>query len=422
MPRPSLSSLSAAVLAALLLSAGPALAQDDPAGAPEPDAPQQEVTPDEKTDDEQPPEEKPAEEQKEETPEEATEEEATEEEAEGMKEEQEEQKEEEKPEVKPEAVVIHLETPTGLAVAPQTGDVLIAHRFGVYRYTPDTHAVSIEVEGYAEPDMMGDPGLPVGPLSLDFFGDSELVVGNGAGKAGEEIVSTYEIALEPRGDDPLVQDTDAVQTAGPVGADTAGGEGADNFTGVHVGDAYIYVTTSASTPKGWVLRIPNNEGKFGDIEPGIATADVAGVGGPGPIVATAEEKLLIGLWGGPDRGDDVLATFDPESGELVNKYDVDIAEFGGMAYSPVTQKLYVTDMGLTAEGGKGGLYEVDLTGEEAKVTEVLGGLDKPAGLAFTAGGDLYLTTVGTPEEGATTPDGEPLAPGVLHLIPASAGL
>ena len=419
MPRPTPFSraLAPLTLAAAIAFVPTAWGQDDPApeptpdtpaGAPEADAPQPEKTPDDKTDDEQPPEDAPEEQPEAEMKDDA--EKGSDAEAEG-------EPAEEKKEITPEVVVTNLETPTGLAVAPQSGDVLIAHRFGIYRYVPQQHAIFIEVEGY-EADTMGDPGLPVGPLSLDFYGDSELVVGNGSQPAGEEIVSTYEIGLEPRGDDPQIQDTDAKQTAGPVDGDTAGGEGADNFTGVLVGDAFIYVSTSASTPKGWILKIPAEKGKFGDIEPGIATADVAGVGGPGPIIADENENLVVGLWGGPDRGDDMIAVFSPKTGELVKKYDVDIAEFGGMAYSPKTDKLYVTDMGLTATGGKGGLYEVAFDGDEAKVTEVLGGLDKPAGLAFTADGKLYLTTVGTPEEGKKDSAGDPFSPGKLHLIDA----
>ena len=400
----------------LTLLAAPAFGQDEPAaeptpdtpaGSPEADATQQEVTPDEKTDDEQPPEEPPAE-----TAEDGDDDAEMKEDAA-----EEEETPEPKAEIKPELLVENLETPLGLAIAPQSGDVLVATRYGVYRYRLEPHQVFIEVEGYERTDTMGeDGGFEIGPLALDFYGDSELVVGNGGLPAGEEIVQTYEIGLEPRGDEPQIQDQDQQKTAGPVPADVAGGEGAGNFAGVAVGDSGIFVSTAGTTPKGWILKIPvkpEEDGAFGDIEPGIATADVAGVGGPGPLAWDADEHLVVGLWGGPDRGDDAIGVFDVETGELVKKYDVEIGEFGGMAYHP-NGTLYVTDMGLT-DSDAGGLYKVTFDGDAATAERVIQ-LDKPAGVVFDADGKLYLTTVGTPEEGKTAADGGDFSPGALHLI------
>ena len=418
MRRPLPTFLALATLGALL-SAGfapPAFAQDEPApeptadtpaGSPEADATQQEVTPDEKTDDERPPgDDKPKQEASdagEKSGNDAANENAGE--------------NDDKAEVKPELLVENLETPVGLAIAPQSGDVLIATRWGVYRYVPhlQNHAIFIEVEGYDVSDTIGEDGeYEIGPLSLAFYGDSELVVGGGSAPEGEEIVQTFEIGLEPRGDDPQIQDTDAKQTAGPVDAATAGGEGAGNFTGVAVGNKGVYVSTSGTTPKGWILKVPTDAGKFGEIEPFLATAEVAGLGGPGPMTWDNDGNLVVGLWGGAAAGDDAIAVFN-ENGDLRAVYKGDLGEFGGMAYSPKTNSLYVTDMGLSTD--RGGLYRVTLADEKVKMEKILA-LDKPAGLAFANDGKLYLTTLGTPDESKTTADGEPFSPGALHLIDA----
>ncbi|NNJ25077.1 hypothetical protein [Alienimonas chondri] len=409
MSRPPLLVLTLALLWAFA-PAVPALGQDEPAaeptpdtpaGSPEADAPQQEVTPDEKTDDEQPPAEEPAADKP------ATD--ASEKPAADEPDAEAESK------ITPELLVENLETPTGLAIAPQSGDVMIATRWGVYRYVPQTHAIFIEVEGYDVPDTIGEDGeIEIGPLSLAFYGDSELVVGGGSAPEGEELVQTFEIGLEPRGDDAQIQDTDTVQTAGPVDAATAGGEGAGNFTGVLVGEKGVYVSTSGTTPKGWILKVPTEEGKFGEIEPFIATSDVAKVGGPGPMAWDGDGNLVVGLWGGAMPGDDAIGVFN-DAGELRAVYKGDIGEFGGMAYSPKTNALYVTDMGLSTD--RGGLYKVTLADEKIQAEKILA-LDKPAGLAFSNDGKLYLTTLGTPEEGKTTPDGEEFSPGALHLIDA----
>ncbi|MEM9702520.1 MAG: hypothetical protein AAF907_08760 [Planctomycetota bacterium] len=315
--------------------------------------------------------------------------------------------------IEPELLVKNLETPTGLAIAPQSGDVMIATRWGVYRYVPQPHAIFIEVEGYDEADTVGEDGeWEIGPLSLTFLSDSELAVGGGADPEGEELVKTFEISLDPRAAGALIQNTDAKQIAGPVEAATAGGEGAGNFTGIAVGEKGVYVSTSGTTPKGWILKVPVEDGKFGEIEPFLATADVAKVGGPGPMAKDADGNLVVGLWGGPMPGDDAIGVFN-EAGELQGVYRGEIGEFGGLAYSPKTKALYATDMGLSTD--RGGLYRVTLEGEELKSEKILA-LDKPAGLAFAEDGTLYLTTLGTPDESQRTPDGGRFSPGALHLI------
>ena len=319
--------------------------------------------------------------------------------------------------IEPETLVTNLESPAGLAISPKSGHVFVATRFGVYRYDPGAHKVYMDVVGYEEPVDTLSEGLEIGPLGLDFFGDSELIVGDGSRPAGEDVVRVYEIPDAPRGDEPANQKDAATQTFGPVGADVAGGEGAGNFAGIAVGDAHVYVSTANTTPKGWILDIPLADGKLGAVEPGIATADAAGTGTPGPLAWDAEENLVVGLMGEMEPGDGMLAVFDPDGGELLKKYDLgEISDPAGIAYSPKTDKLYVTDMSLH-DPAAGGLYEVMLDGDEATVKRLLT-LDKPAGVIFDADGKLYLTTWGTPDESKKAADGEPLSPGALHLIDA----
>jgi len=364
------------------------------------------------------PEDKPAEEKKEEKPADATAEEKP----------AEEKPAEEKPAdapAGPEAVtlVTNLENPTGLALHAKTGHVFVASKFGVYRYDPKGHGVTLEISGYPVDIYGKGPMYDVGPLGLDFLGEDTLIVGDGSRPDGEEVVRTYKIADAPA--QTPIPEGNAEKTFGPIkeGHDTAAGEKTTkpegNFYDVAVGPAGVFVTSNGDDTKGWIHKIAVTDGKLGDtIVPTIATKAAVQVDAPVPIEFNADKtELWVGQMGEVNvPNDSLLLVFDPNSGELKKQYPLGLHDPAGLAISPKTKKMYVTDFAW-AKPEDGGLFEVTIEGDKAATRKVLQ-LDKPTALAFDADGKLYVGVIGTADPNAKTKDGEPLSPGKLVVIDA----
>jgi len=395
-------SLFAAATAVACFATGPAFAQDKPeekkeekkedAAAPKAD----EKKPEEKKD------EKPAEEKK---------------------------PEEKKPEGQaaggPEAValVTNLENPSGLAIHGKTGHVFIASKFGVYRYDPKGHAVTLEISGYPTDVYGKGPKYDIGPLGLDFLGEDTLIVGDGSRPDGEEVVRSYKIADAPA--QTPTPETNPLKTYGPIkeGADTAEGEKTTkpegNFYDVAVGPTGVFITSNGDDTKGWVHKIAVQDGKPAEtMVPTIATKADVQVDAPVPIEFSPDKsELYVGQMGEINvPNDSLLLVYDPNSGDLKKQYPLGLHDPAGMAFSPKTKKLYVSDFAW-AKPEEAGLFEVTLEGDKATTKKIMQ-LDKPTALAFDKDGKLFVTVIGTADPNAKTKEGEPLSPGKLLVIDA----
>lgn len=341
-----------------------------------------------------------------------------------------EQKPEEKPAAEqaaagPQAVtlVTNLENPTGIAVHAKTGHVFVASKYGIYRYDPKGHAVTLEISGYPVDIYGKGPMYDIGPLGLDILGEDTLIVGDGSRPDGEEVVRSYKIADAPA--QTPVPEGNAEKTFGPIkeGHDTAAGEKTTkpegNFYDVAVGPTGVFITSNGDDTKGWIHKIAVTDGKLGDqIVPTIATKAAVQVDAPVPIEFNADKtELWVGQMGEVNvPNDSLLLVFDPNSGELKHQYQLGLHDPAGLAISPKTKKMYVTDFAW-AKPEDGGVYEVTIEGDKATTKKVLQ-LDKPTALAFDADGKLYVTVVGTTDANAKTKDGEQLSPGSLAVIDA----
>lgn len=393
-----------AAVAAGAFTAGPAFAQDPAAEQKKEDQPAAEQKPEDKPADapaEQKPEEKPAEQKPEEKPADAA------------------------AAAGPEAVtlVTNLENPTGLAVHAKTGHVFVASKFGVYRYDPKGHGVTLEISGYPVDIYGKGPMYDLGPLGLDFLGEDTLIVGDGSRPDGEEVVRTYKIADAPT--QTPIPEGNAEKTLGPIkeGHDTASGEKTTkpegNFYDVAVGPTGVFITSNGDDTKGWIHKIAVTDGKLGDaLVPTIATKAAVQVDAPVPIEFNADKtELWVGQMGEVNvPNDSLLLVFDPNSGELKKQYPLGLHDPAGLAISPKTKKVYVTDFAW-AKPEDGGLFEVTIEGDKATTKKIVQ-LDKPTALAFDADGKLYVGVVGTADPNAKTKDGEPLSPGKLVVIDA----
>lgn len=412
-------------LAALLagsLTVGSALAQDD--AAKEKPAPEKQAAPEEKAAPEKKaaPEEKPAAEKKEEKPAKETKK-AEEKKGEAAK--KEEPAKEEKPAgPQPVTLVTNLENPTGIAIHKATGDVFIASRYGVYRYDPVSHTTpNIEIVGFPIDVYGKGPKYDIAPLGLGFLNETTLIVGGGGHEDGEEVVYVYEIGNEPA--KPSINYKDAKATLGPIkkGHKTALGEpttkGEGNFYDVAVGPNGVFITSNGDDTKGWIHQIKVTDGKLGDkLIPTIATKVDSSVDAPVPIEYSLDgKKLYIGQMGEISLpGDSLLLVYDPATGKMLKKYKLGLHDPCGLAISPKTKKIYVTDFAW-AKADEGGLFEIVIDGDKLTTKKIVS-LDKPTDIEFGKDGKLYVTVVGTVDKSAKTESGEQLSPGKLLVIDA----
>jgi DNA-binding beta-propeller fold protein YncE len=319
---------------------------------------------------------------------------------------------------KPEAVLVNLVNPCGVAVQQQTGFAYVATRHGVYCYDPSykkpkEHKAWVVIDGY--PDHVGvwDIGTKydVGPLGLAFLDKDRLIVGGGSRKAGEDLVRVYRVPGKPLGVTEWMKEDTAMATLGPIksGKDTLKGEG--TFYGVAVGAGAIWVTCQGDDSKGWVAKAAiksaaSDELKLGELTPLIQTKTVTETAIPTAITFTPDGKeLVVGQMGDTesDNTDSVLAFYDPANGTLKRKLKAGLRDLTGLAYSPKTHTLYATDLAAKSSYN-GGLFSLAIDGENVKPTKIAP-LDKPTALAFDAAGHLYVSVLGTSEKarGATDP-------------------
>lgn len=316
-------------------------------------------------------------------------------------------KEEAKPaeEPKPKVVIKNLDNPSGIAIHPATGHIFTASRYGVHRWVIGEKVAKLEVKEYPTDVYGKGPKYNIGPLGIAFMDNDHIVVGDGSRPDAEELVRIYKIPADKPTKAQL--ESEAAFTLGPQKAQegvTEKGEG--NFYGVAVGGGSIFVTSNGDDTKGWIYKVEVKDGKPGEFKPFIPTKEKVMVDAPVPLTFTADGKeLVVGQMGEVSvAGDALLCFYDPATGELKKSLKMNLSDPCGLAYSPKTGKLYVTDFSWT-DASKGGLFRLDIEGEEVKPTKIAT-LDKPTALAFDKDGKLYVATFGTAKEGDTKPTGE----------------
>lgn len=319
--------------------------------------------------------------------------------------------------VTPRALVVDLDNPCGVVVHPEAGHVFIASRHGVYRYDPDApDLIHFEVLNVTEPtDVYGEgPRYAIGPLGLDLLDSEHLVVGDGSRKDGEEQVRIYKIDPSKR-EQPHqpYRESEAAYSLGPIEASEKTSEGEGNFYGVAVGAGAIFVTCNGDDTKGWVAKAELKDGKPGDLKLAIATKVATGVDAPAPITFTPDSgELVIGQMGEIDvAGDSLLTFYDPNTGELKRNFETGLFDVTGLAYSSKNGKLYATDFAWM-KNEAGGLFELAVEGDRLMATKIIS-LDKPTALAFDQEGNLFVTVIGTAEEGSEQ------SPGALLVVEAA---
>lgn len=302
----------------------------------------------------------------------------------------------------------NLDNPTGIAVHPETGHVFVAERRGIVRFfkkEDGKRGRKMQVNRFPTDIYGKGPKYEIGPLGVAFLGSDHLVVGDGSRPDGEELVLVYNIGEEAP--EKPARANSAAYKLGPITAGDASAKGEGNFYGVAVTDDGIFITANGDDTKGWILKSAVENGKPGELKPFIATKEAVEVDAPCGITTNSDGDLVVGQMGEISLpGDSLLTIYDAKTGKLKASLETGLNDIVGLAYSPVTGKLYAVDFSWV-DTTKGGLFELTVDGDEV-TTRKVADLDKPTALAFDAKGNLFVTVVGSAEEGAKGKPGKVL--------------
>lgn len=322
-----------------------------------------------------------------------------------------------KPMPGPRPVAGNLDNPSGVVIDPATGHYFVAEHRGVVRLFPQTDpakkglARKYEINKYPSDIYGKGPMYDIGPLGVALLNKDHLIVADGSRPDAQELVRIYKFGAEAP-EKPAKEDS-AAYTLGPIGPGDASEKGEGNFYGIAVTSDAIYVTCNGDDNKGWIARAVLTDGKPGKLEPFIATKSDVQTDAPCGITVNQKGDLVVGQMGEiATPGDSLLLIYDAKTGKLKNQYKTGLSDITGVAYSPVTQKLYATDFSWS-DTTKGGLFELVIKGEECTARKVCD-LDKPTSITFDAKGHAFVTTFGTAVEG------DKLKPGKLVRIPKPA--
>jgi DNA-binding beta-propeller fold protein YncE len=293
--------------------------------------------------------------------------------------------------VEPVLVADGLTNPSGVAVQPGSGHVFVSSKDGIARLVPGDKALHWEVVDFPTDTYGRGPTYEFGPLGLAFLDADTLVVGDGSLPDGSEIVRFYSVGKEPLAKD-MVRTADAMlKSAGPIapGPESIHGEG--NFHGVAIRGNTIFVTCNGDDTKGWVAKIDYDKAKPGPLPltPFIKTKVLTGADAPMGITVSPKGQLVITQFG---RASTAIGFYDPATGKLLQKVQPRLHNLSGVAYSPKTGQIYVTDFS-SDDPSRGGLYRVAIDGDQATLTRIAK-LEGPTALAFAPDGTLYVTLVG----------------------------
>jgi len=293
--------------------------------------------------------------------------------------------------VKVEEVVGNLSNPCGVAVQPGTNQVYLTDSARGRVCRVDGGKLEDVITGSPKDVYGKGPFYDIGPLGLVFTSDGKsVIVGDGGYKDGEECVRMYSI---PASGKPAINyEKDAAQKLGPLTpAEGVLGEG--NLYGLALSSSALYVTCNGDDTKGWVAIAELNGTKFGKLERWLPTKEAVEVDAPVGIAINKQGDIVIGQMGEVNKPQDSLLSFySANTKKLLSNFETKLYDISGVAYSPTTGRLYVTDFAWM-KSDEGGLFRIDQSGNDVKTVKIAS-LDKPTSLAFASDGTLYITVIG----------------------------
>ena len=296
-----------------------------------------------------------------------------------------------------------LDNPASVVVQTETGHVFVSDSGAsrVVSFNPsDREAVKAVITGFPKDVYGKGPMYNIGPLGLAFLDKNTLVVGGGELKDGEEVVRIFDVSSGA-----AMTFEDTKHKLGPIGPGDESEKGEGNFYAVAASKTAIYATSNGDDTKGWVLKIDLDHGKPGELKTFIATkVALEDTDAPVGITLNRDGQIVVGQMGEINKPSDSLYTvYDPETGELMARAETGLHDIAGLAFSP-SGKLYAVDFAWM-DATQGGLFRLDIT-EDTVQSVKIASLDKPTALCFSPDGELYVTVIGTAEEGSDKKPGK----------------
>ncbi|HEY2883510.1 MAG TPA: hypothetical protein VGJ15_13775 [Pirellulales bacterium] len=315
------------------------------------------------------------------------------------------------PKVTVEVVAAKLDHPSGVAVQPDSSDVLVSNTGAgeVVRFAGGkADAPSTVIAGFAhstsEPN--DNPIAGVGPLGLVFLDPNILAVGAGEAKNGDQYIRIFELPKAAADAKPI----DLGGAKSKLGPTTVTGTtlaGAGNFYSLAVSEfapPTLYATNRGPNERGWVFKSDiRNRTAPSPLTPNINTKIENHTAAPSAVAVSPRGLLVVGNMGTLDQPHDSWLSFyntKTEPVTLMAHYPTSLHDIVGLAYSPKSGALYAIDF-AAAHPADGGVYRLDAATIDRRsgVKAVkIAAIDRPTALAFSPDNTLYVTSFGVAAE------------------------
>jgi hypothetical protein len=304
-----------------------------------------------------------------------------------------------------------LNMPTGVAVHPETGAILVAES-GAGR------VVRIS-DGATEPLIVDFPLAPVGedseyllgPSALLFLAPDTLMVSNRIGGNTDALARVYRLAEDLY---PLpFEAAQALISIGPL---------EDPITtpmminSIASSSERIYGALMVDGQSGRLIEFDRGEGESVDVRVVADIQQTLESSGPSGIAISPHGYLVVSTLGElSDSPDSVLGFFDAVSKNRILRLDTGLYDVAAVSYSPRKQ-MYALDLAWS-QSSKGGLFRViaDRSSPSGLRTLRIVALEHPTAMAFDSEGAMLITTLGTQ-------DAQGKRQGSLWKVPADENL
>ncbi len=313
------------------------------------------------------------------------------------------------PKVKVETLATGLSDPCGIAIQPSSDDVFVsdsgAGRIVKIAVAKPEELIPVIVgfphEAAAEKQ---EPTNRSGPAGIAFLNEHTLVVGSSA-KSGERSIRVF--ALPASEDSTAAKPVELESAKQKLGMSTDG-DGTVSAEGKFYGLAVSpfappsLLVTNPGSSHGWIFKSEiKSWSSLEKLSPFtyVPAKYVSQFGLPsGGITVNRRGLLVVGMKRADVSKGGALAFFvaKKDAGGLLTAFPTALHDVVGLAYSPLSGRLYAADFSGSDPKGAG-IYRLDATtidGRAGVKTVKIATLDRPTALAFTSNNGLYVTVCG----------------------------